>query len=31
MELIDALRDTEAWFPCDGATFFAWARSQGLL
>jgi predicted nucleic acid-binding protein len=29
--LVDALRDTEAWFPCDGSTFLEWARRQGLL
>lgn len=29
--LVDTLRDSEAWFPCDGAGFFAWARSEGLL
>jgi hypothetical protein len=28
--LVDALRDTEVWFPCDGATFFDWARREGL-
>jgi len=31
ISLVDALRDSEAWFPCDGATFFEWARSSGLL
>ena len=29
--LVDDLRDTQAWFPCDGATFFEWAESNGLL
>ena len=29
--LVDALSDTEAWFPCDGSTFMSWARSEGLL
>jgi predicted nucleic acid-binding protein len=29
--LVDALRDTEAWFPCDGEGLFDWARSCGLL
>jgi predicted nucleic acid-binding protein len=29
--LVDALRDTEAWFPCSGATFFDWARREGVL
>lgn len=29
--LIDQLRDAEAWFPCDGKKFLAWARAQGLL
>jgi predicted nucleic acid-binding protein len=30
-ELVDQLRDTEAWFPCDGETVFKWAREHGLL
>ena len=30
-ELVDALSDTEAWFPCRGAEFVAWARDAGLL
>lgn len=30
-QLVDALRDTEAWFPCDGDAFLAWARQEGLL
>jgi predicted nucleic acid-binding protein len=30
-ELVDALSDTEAWFPCRGAEFIAWARAEGLL
>lgn len=29
--LVDALRDTEAWFPCSGTTYFEWARMEGLL
>lgn len=29
--LVDALRDTEARFPCDGAGFFEWARTHALL
>ncbi len=29
--LVDALRDAEAWFPCDGVTFFKWAEREGLL
>lgn len=31
IELVDALRDAEAWFPCNGSEFFDWARSQQLL
>jgi predicted nucleic acid-binding protein len=30
-QLVDALSDTEAWFPCRGAEFIAWARAEGLL
>lgn len=29
--LVDSLLDTEAWFPCNGSTFFAWAREKNLL
>ena len=29
--LVDALVDTEAWFPCNGDTFFSWGRENGLL
>lgn len=29
--LVDALRATQIWFPCSGATFFDWARREGLL
>lgn len=29
--LVDALRDTEARFPCDGAGFFDWARANDLI
>jgi predicted nucleic acid-binding protein len=29
--LVTALSDTEAWFPCSGAEFLNWARSEGLL
>ncbi|WP_052397020.1 hypothetical protein [Streptomyces sp. NRRL F-5123] len=29
--VVDALRDAEAFFPCDGTTFMGWARSEGLL
>jgi predicted nucleic acid-binding protein len=29
--LVDALRDTQVWFPCSGVTFFDWARREGLL
>lgn len=29
--LIDALSDTEAWFPCQGSEFMGWARSEGLF
>lgn len=30
-DLVDALSDTEAWFPCRGAEFVSWARDAGLL
>jgi predicted nucleic acid-binding protein len=30
-QLVDALRDSEAWFPCDGSTFFEWAHREGLV
>lgn len=29
--LVNQLRAAEAWFPCDGAEFFTWAREKGLL
>ena len=29
--LIDALRHTEAWFPCSGDDFLRWADENGLL
>ncbi|MFI7147534.1 hypothetical protein ACIBO2_21675 [Nonomuraea sp. NPDC050022] len=29
--VVDLLRDHEAFLPCDGAGFFAWARAEGLL
>jgi predicted nucleic acid-binding protein len=29
--LVDALSDAEAWFPCRGSEFIAWAQSEGLL
>ena len=29
--LVDALTAAEAWFPCTGDEFLAWARTQGLL
>jgi hypothetical protein len=29
--LVDALKAAGAWLPCDGATFMAWAKEQGLL
>lgn len=29
--LVDQLRAAEAWFPCDGKKFLAWARAEGLL
>jgi hypothetical protein len=29
--LVDALRATQMWFPCKGASFFDWARGEGLL
>lgn len=29
--LVNQLRAAEAWFPCDGERFLAWARAQGLL
>lgn len=29
--LVNQLRAAEAWFPCDGAEFLAWAREKGLL
>jgi hypothetical protein len=31
MRLVDSLLDTEAWFPCNGSTFFTWARENNLL
>jgi predicted nucleic acid-binding protein len=30
-EIVDLLRDHEAFLPCDGATFLDWARAEGLL
>jgi predicted nucleic acid-binding protein len=30
-DLVDALSDAEAWFPCRGSEFLDWARSEGLL
>jgi predicted nucleic acid-binding protein len=30
-DLVDRLNDTEAWFPCGGATFLKWARENALL
>lgn len=30
-DLVDQLNDTEAWFPCEGATFLTWARENALL
>jgi len=29
--LVDQLRDSEAWLPCDGTRLFQWATEQGLL
>jgi predicted nucleic acid-binding protein len=29
--VVDALRDAEAFLPCDGDTFLGWARAEGLL
>lgn len=29
--LVNQLRAAEAWFPCDGEKFLAWARAEGLL
>lgn len=29
--VVDALRDSEAFLPCDGSTILGWARSEGLL
>lgn len=29
--VVDLLCDHEAFLPCDGSTFLAWARSEGLL
>ncbi len=31
VELVDALADTEMWFPCHGSDLFDWAGRQGLL
>ena len=30
-QLVDALNAAEAWFPCSGADFLAWAAGAGLL
>lgn len=29
--LVNQLQAAEAWFPCDGAEFFTWARENGQL
>lgn len=29
--LVDSLRDAEAYLPCDGASFLNWAREEGLI
>ncbi|GAA0968248.1 hypothetical protein GCM10009555_013270 [Acrocarpospora macrocephala] len=29
--VVDLLSDHEAFLPCDGTTFFAWAQAEGLL
>jgi predicted nucleic acid-binding protein len=29
--LVDGLEGAGAWLPCDGSTFVAWAKAQGLL
>jgi predicted nucleic acid-binding protein len=29
--LVDALRESHAYLPCDGASFVEWARSEGLF
>jgi predicted nucleic acid-binding protein len=29
--LVDALIATQMWFPCNGASFFDWARHEGIL
>lgn len=31
VQVIDLLRDHEAFLPCDGSTFVDWARAEGLL
>jgi predicted nucleic acid-binding protein len=31
VDLVDDLARSEAWLPCDGRRFFAWARENGLL
>jgi hypothetical protein len=31
VQVIDLLRDHEAFLPCDGSTFLDWARAEGLL
>jgi len=30
-EIVQALSDADASFPCDGSTFIEWARQEGLL
>lgn len=31
VQVVDLLRDHEAFLPCDGATFLDWARAGELL
>ena len=31
VQVVDLLRDHEAFLPCDGSTFMDWARTEGFL